>query len=183
MSMDMLHCYNKGVRENFPQAEIVFDRYHLMVMAGEAVDEIRRQMQRTGADLKGSPWALRGNEWNLKPEQQEMRQSLCHRYKRLGRASALRDALQDIYEAPKEDGPALLEQWCVWTRRSRMKPIHKLAWTIRSGGKVSRITSISALPKGPSKRSRASSKSLNVALAAFVTSSICARSPIGIPEN
>jgi transposase len=74
--MDMLHCYNKGVRENFPQAQIVFDRYHLMVMAGEAVDEIRRQMQRAGADLKSSLWALRGNEWNLKPEQQEMRRGL-----------------------------------------------------------------------------------------------------------
>jgi transposase len=131
VSMDMLHCYNKGVRENFPQAQIVFDRYHLMVMAGEAVDEIRRQMQRAGADLKGSLWALRGNEWNLKPEQQEMRRSLCQRYKRLGRALALRDALQDIYEAPKEEGPALLEQWCAWARRSRLGPLQKLAWTIR----------------------------------------------------
>lgn len=131
VSMDMLHCYNKGVRENFPQAQIVFDRYHLMVMAGEAVDEIRRQMQRAGADLKGSLWALRGNEWNLKPEQQELRQNLCHRYKRLGRALALRDALQDIYEAPKEDGPALLEQWCAWARRSRLGAFRKLAWTIR----------------------------------------------------
>jgi transposase len=70
VSMGMLPCYNKGVRENFPQAQIVFDRYHLMVMAGEVVDEIRRKMQRAGADLKGSLWALRGNEWNLKPEQQ-----------------------------------------------------------------------------------------------------------------
>lgn len=131
VSMDMLHCYSKGVRENFPQAEVVFDRYHLMVMAGEAVDEIRRQMQRTGADLKGSLWALRGNEWNLEPEQQALRARLCHRYKRLGRALALRDALQDIYEAPKEDGPALLEQWCAWARRSRLKPFQKLAWTIR----------------------------------------------------
>jgi transposase len=131
VSMDMLHCYNKGVRENFPQAQIVFDRYHLMVMAGEAVDTVRRRMQRAGANLKGSLWALRGNEWNLEPEQQEERQRLCQRYKRLGRALALRDALQDIYEAPKEDGPALLEQWCAWARRSRLKPFHKLAWTIK----------------------------------------------------
>ena len=129
--MDMLHCYAKGVRENFPQAQVVFDRYHVMVMAGEAVDEVRRQMQRSGANLKGSLWALRGNEWNLKPEQQELRRSLCQRYKRLGRALALRDALQDIYEAPKADGLALLEQWCAWARRSRMGPFQKLATTIR----------------------------------------------------
>jgi transposase len=59
--MDMLHCYAKGVREHFPNSQIVYDRYHLMVMAGEAVDEVRRSLQRHGAQLKGALWALRGN--------------------------------------------------------------------------------------------------------------------------
>ena len=127
----MLHCYTKGVRENFPRARMVFDRYHLMVMAGEAVDEVRRRMQREGADLKGSLWALRGNEWNLKPEQREVRRSLCQRYKALGRALGLRDALQDIYAAPREEGPTLLREWCVWADRSRLEPFRKLAQTIR----------------------------------------------------
>jgi len=130
VSMDMLHCYTKGVRESFPQAQVVFDRYHLMVMAGEAVDEIRRRLQREGAELKGSLWALRGNEWNLKPEQQEMRKSLCQRYKALGRALAMRDALQDIYEAPRDEGPILLKEWCAWAGRSRLGPFQKLARTI-----------------------------------------------------
>ncbi len=80
-SMDMLHCYTKGVRENFPNAQVVFDRYHLMVRAGEAVDEIQRKMQREGAELKGRLWALRGNEWNLKPEQQEVQRTLCQQYR------------------------------------------------------------------------------------------------------
>ena len=131
VSMDMLHCYTKGVRENFPNAQIVFDRYHLMVMAGEAVELIRRGLQREGADLKGSLWALRGNEWNLKPEQQEVRQTLSKRYKALGRALALRDALQDVYEAPREVGPGLLKEWCAWAGRSRLEPFQKLARTIR----------------------------------------------------
>jgi transposase len=131
VSMDMLHCYSKGVRENFPNAQIVFDRYHLMVMAGEAVELVRRQLQHEGAELKGHLWALRGNEWNLKPEQQETRQSLCQRYKRLGRALALRDALQDVYEAPSEEGPALLKEWCAWAGRSRIPSFQKVARTIR----------------------------------------------------
>ena len=46
--MDMLHCYAKGVREQFPAAQIVYDRYHLMVLPGEAVDEMRRSLQRPG---------------------------------------------------------------------------------------------------------------------------------------
>lgn len=131
VSMDMLHCYTKGVRENFPQAQVVFDRYHLMVMAGEAVELVRRGLQREGADLKGSLWALRGNEWNLKPEQQEVRQTLAKRYKSLGRALALRDALQDVYAAPREVGPKLLQDWCAWAGRSRLPSFQKLVKTIR----------------------------------------------------
>jgi transposase len=76
VAMDMLHCYAKGVREHFPNAQIVYDRYHVMVMAGEAVDEVHRKMQREGAQLKGSLWVLRGNQWNLSAEQQLHRAAL-----------------------------------------------------------------------------------------------------------
>jgi transposase len=128
--MDMLHCYKRGVRENFPNAQIVFDRYHVMVMAGEAVDEVRRSLQRQGADLKGGMWALRGNEWNLTQEQRERRGELARTYKEIGRALALRTALQDGYMAGSE-GPQSLEWWCRWAKRSRLVPFQKLADTIR----------------------------------------------------
>jgi transposase len=131
VAMDMLHCYAKGVRENFPNATIVYDRYHVMVMAGEAVDEVRKQLQRDGADLKGSLWSLRGNEWNLTPEQELKRTSLAAAYNHLGRALALRSALQDVYCAPEADGPELLKWWCRWASRSRLKPFQRLAKTIR----------------------------------------------------
>jgi len=131
VAMDMLHCYAKGVRENFPNAQIVYDRYHVMVMAGEAVDEVRRQLQRKGAELKGSLWVLRGNEWNLSEEQQRQRLTLARIYKPIGRALALRSALQDAYGATREQGPDLLRNWCRWAARSRLKPFLKLAQTIR----------------------------------------------------
>ncbi len=127
--MDMLHCFKRGARENFPWAKVVFDRYHVMVMAGEAVDKVRRQLQNEGADLKGSLWALRGNEWNLREDQKIKREELARRYKQLGRALALRSALQDVYTAGT-DGPALLKWWCRWAKRSRLKPFEKLASTI-----------------------------------------------------
>jgi transposase len=129
--MDMLHCYKRGVRENFPNAQIVFDRYHLMVMAGEAVDEVRRSLQRKGADLKGGMWALRGNECNLTQEQRHRRRELARTYKEIGRALALRSALQDAYMAGSREGPRNLQWWCQWAKRSRLEPFKKLADTIR----------------------------------------------------
>ena len=139
VAMDMLHCYAKGVRQQFPAAQIVYDRYHLMVMAGEAVDEVRRSLQRQGAQLKGALWTLRGNPWNLDAEQLQTRTRLAQQYKPLGRALALRAALQDLYEATDSDGPELLRRWCQWATRSRLAPFRKLAKTFRQywGGIVS----------------------------------------------
>jgi transposase len=128
--MDMLHCFKRGARENFPWAQVVFDRFHVMVMAGEAVDKVRKSLQAQGADLKGSLWALRGNEWNLREDQQAVRFELAKKYKELGRALGLRSALQDVYAAG-EDGPELLAWWCRWAKRSRLQPFVRLATTIK----------------------------------------------------
>ena len=53
-----------------------------------------------GADLKGSLWALRGNEWNQTSKQQEVRRNLGQRIAPLGPALALPDGPQEVYEAP-----------------------------------------------------------------------------------
>ena len=46
--MDMSPAYVKGATEHFPQARIVFDKFHLMVLAGQALDEVRRELGRDG---------------------------------------------------------------------------------------------------------------------------------------
>ena len=80
--------------------------------------------------LKG-PWTLRGNPWNLEPDQLETRTRLARKYRPLGRALALRAALQDVYEASSREGPELLKRWCRWASRTRLAPFKKLAQTFR----------------------------------------------------
>ena len=94
--MDMSKSYMKGASQYFPQARIVFDKFHVMMLAGKALEEVRLQLQREGAQLKGAMWSLRGNAWNLSPE----RQDLCRQYTQLGRAMSLRETLQAIYATP-----------------------------------------------------------------------------------
>ena len=65
--------------------------------AGQALDGVRRELQREGAELKGALWSLRGNAWNLSEERQEQRKNLCRQYTKLGRAMSLRETLQAIY--------------------------------------------------------------------------------------
>jgi transposase len=61
IAMDMSPTYLKGAAEHFPQAQIVFDKFHVMLLAGQGLEAVRRQLQHDGAELKGSLWSLRGN--------------------------------------------------------------------------------------------------------------------------
>ena len=56
-----------------------------MLLAGQALETVRRQLQHDGVELKGSRWSLRGNVWNLSAERQKQRRDLCLQYTKLGR--------------------------------------------------------------------------------------------------
>ena len=132
-AIDMSPAYQKGVAEYLPQAQVVFDRFHVMKLAGEAVDGVRKELRAQGVDLKGARWALRGNFQNLRQEQRELRLELCAKHKALARAIALRENLQETWQWP---GPASAEMhlkgWCSWATRSRLEPFRKLARTIKA---------------------------------------------------
>jgi transposase len=132
-AIDMSAAYQRGVTEHLPQAQMVFDRFHVMQLAGKALDEVRRQLHRQGADVKGGLWALRGNESNLSQQQLLLRQNLCTRHKELGRAMALRESLQETWEWPGAASAQLhLRAWCSWAVRSRLASFKKLAQTLKN---------------------------------------------------
>lgn len=132
-AMDMSAAYQKGAREHLPQAKIVFDRFHLMQLAGNAVDEVRKQLHRQGADVKGALWALRGNESSLSQKHLQLRKDLCARHKELGRAMALRESLQETWAWPGVATAQMhLKAWCSWAVRSRLASFQKLAQTVKS---------------------------------------------------
>ena len=70
----MSPAYQKGVKKNCPDAELVFDRFHVMQNVGKAVDEVRRRehqrlsrKRRQVAQKKHV--AIRNNPKNLNAEQ------------------------------------------------------------------------------------------------------------------
>ena len=128
IGMDMSPAFRKGAKDYFPNARVVFDHFHLMQWAGNALDEVRKELRRSGADLKEGLWAIRGNEWTRTDEQKQRRAELCLAYPKLGRAMALRDYLQD---ALNEENPSMLKEWLSWAQRCRLKPFQKLAQSIK----------------------------------------------------
>ncbi|WP_009961995.1 ISL3-like element ISVsp17 family transposase [Verrucomicrobium spinosum] len=132
VAIDLSPAYQKGAAEHFPAAQVVFDRFHVMKLAQEATDAVRKQLHRMGADVKGGLWALRGNWEGLKASQKQLRDELCARYKEIGRALALREHLQETWEWP---GVFMaehhLKRWCQWADRSRLESFRKLSRTIK----------------------------------------------------
>lgn len=133
LAMDMSPAYIKGAAEHFPDARVAFDRYHVMKLAGDAVDTVRRVLQRAGAtDIKGSLWALRGNPDRLSDTQQAQRAEICARHKEIARALALREELQNTWErSGRISAHRHLKRWLGWAQRSRLAPFVALGRTVR----------------------------------------------------
>lgn len=133
IAMDMSPSYRSGAAEHFPDAVKVFDRFHVMQMVGKAMDVTRKELSIFVGGLgKGAMWALRGNEENLNPTQLEVRKDLCKKYKVLGRALALRDYIQDLWDCEdEEDAADHFKSWYAWARRSRISAFKELAASLK----------------------------------------------------
>ena len=127
LSMDMKPAFIAAAATFFPKAEVVFDHFHIMQMAGKVLDEVRKELMRDGADLKGSLCSIRGNEWTRSSTQQQQRRLLSQSYPKLGKALGLRDLLQDILA---QEDKELLTWWCQRARRSRLAPFVRLSRSI-----------------------------------------------------
>jgi transposase len=56
--MDMSAAYAKGVALALPEAQISYDRFHVVSMAIEAMDQVRRAEMATDAQAVRARWAL-----------------------------------------------------------------------------------------------------------------------------
>ena len=126
--IDMSPAYIAGMQAHFPNARVIFDLFHIMKLAGEALDTVRKNLRKQGADLVGALWAVRGNEWTRSQEQLELRRKLASAYPMLGRAIALREALQEVLA--DGDLPSI-RWWLGWADRSRLEPFRKLSRTLK----------------------------------------------------
>ena len=61
---DMSPAFIAGIGETFPQAEITFDKFHVMKIINEAVDQVRREEQKEHPELKKSRYVWLKNPSN-----------------------------------------------------------------------------------------------------------------------
>lgn len=136
--MDMWAPYAKLVREHAVNAQILFDRFHIVKHLNEAVDEARRELWRRlsrkqRVDFKGTRWLLLKNPWNLDDDQKERLSTLVRWNTPLVRAWYLKESFQLFwtYQQPWRAKQHLLK-WMNSAMRSRLEPFKKFVRMLRS---------------------------------------------------
>lgn len=137
VTIDMSGAYIKAVTDASPQAQMVFDRFHVQRLAHDAVDEVRREEVRNAspedkAELKNTRWALQKNPWNLHDFELDKVTMVQRANRRLYRAYLLKETLLAVLDRKQINvASAKLDEWLAWASRSKLTPFVKLARTIR----------------------------------------------------
>jgi len=134
VSCDMPPAFIKGVGEYLPNAQITFDKFHILKIINEAVDKVRKEEVGTNKLLKGTKYIWLKNDYNLTEKQKEKLESLTMSKMNLKtiRAYNIRQAFQEIYQAQtEEEFITYLNKWYYWTTHSRLDPIIKAAKTVK----------------------------------------------------
>lgn len=122
VSMDMSAAYQAGVEATCRNAQAVFDKFHVIKNANEAVDKVRKAEIRRGGEgvweaLRGSMWLWRKNPENLTDKERDRLGKIKDKNLCTAKAYQMRMVLQDIYRSA-EAGTARhrFKVWCRWVR-------------------------------------------------------------------
>jgi transposase len=117
VAMDMSGPYKSAVKEFLPGRDIVFDRFHVMKLMNEAIDDIRREQQclykKKGEDvLKGSRYLLLKNIESLEPERRTGLQTLLEMNAPLACAHMLKEQLREFWnQKDRQASMSFLVKW------------------------------------------------------------------------
>lgn len=110
--VDMWGGFPKVVEEIFPNAMLVFDRFHVMKPVNAEVNKIRKQVKMA---VKGSKFLLLRNNHDLTEEEKVKLESILKHSKRLRTAYDLKEEFRDIYETSTsvEEGKKRIGKWLI----------------------------------------------------------------------
>jgi transposase len=124
-------CIN-GITNEFPDAKITFDKFHVMKMMNEAVDKVRKQEQSTVKELKNSKYLWLKNEENLSEKQIEKFHNLKNQNLKTVRAYKIKLSLQEFWKSQnRNEATKYLKKWYFWATHSRLIPVTEAAKIVK----------------------------------------------------
>lgn len=139
VAMDMNAAYEAEVKAQCPQAEIIYDLFHVVAKYGrEVIDKVRiaeaKQQANRGERqvIKGARWLLLRNSVNLKRNDRVRLKELLRANRRLATVYMLKDDLKSLwdYSYPRY-AMDFFREWYARAIRSRIKPLKRFARQLR----------------------------------------------------
>ena len=139
VAMDMSAAYITAVETWCPQAEIVFDHFHIVKLLNEKLSDLRRELHREARDLlhkkvlKGTRWLLLKNPENLDTDRNEPArlEEALRLNAPLATAYYLKDDLRQLWEQPnKRAAENFLTRWHERAMASGIRQMQQFARTL-----------------------------------------------------
>jgi transposase len=140
IAMDMNAAYASAVKQFVPGVDVVYDRFHVMALMNEALEDIRRSQQnRCDAvglkTLKGCRFLLLTNYDNLSPGKLERLNALMEANKPLAIAHAMKEQMRLFWmKHTIGEGAAFLCHWVMDAVDAGIYELRRLALTILRHG-------------------------------------------------
>jgi transposase len=131
--VDMWEPFRLSIEQWAPQCKIVYDKFHILKHANNAVDEVRRAefFRKGGAArevVKGKRWLLLTRWVHLNTDKKRQLNELFKLNRRVMKAYLLKESLDKLWSYRYEGAmQRYLENWVDQLRWQRLKPMEKQA--------------------------------------------------------
>lgn len=129
--MDMWKPFRNSLRRNAPNAEIVYDKFHVLHHLSAALDLVRRMEYRRVAEedrrfIKGQRYTLLSKEANLTLEGRRSLHLLLKANKRLNKAYLLKESFGQLWDYNNPTwARKFFENWKAQLKWSRLEPYQR----------------------------------------------------------
>lgn len=134
--VDMWAPFRLSIEEWAPQCKIIYDKFHIIQHANDAIDEVRRaeffrQGKQKRALIKGKKWLLMSRWKNLSGAQRGDLNRLFQLNRKVFKAYLLKESLEKLWDY-RYEGAMLnyLQKWIDQLRWQRLTPFEELADTL-----------------------------------------------------
>ena len=131
--VDMWEPFRLSIEEWAPQCQIVYDKFHIIQHANDAIDEVRkaeffRQGKQKRGLIKGKKWLLMSRWKNLTVSQRGELNRLFQLNRRVFKAYLLKESLEKLWDY-RYQGAMLnyLQRWMDQLKWQRLRPFEELA--------------------------------------------------------
>ena len=133
ISMDLSPSFIAGAAESFPNAQITFDRFHVVKLLNEAMNKVRKDERKEHSELKGHKYTFLKNRENLSDKQEKSLAKMIKLYPTLGEAYRFKELFNDVWTMPdKKAAEAFLQQWCTEVEAAKIPAFIQFANTVRA---------------------------------------------------